>query len=153
MSMAAPTKTARPDPVRQFSVFTQNQVGRLHGLISLLRQSDIHVMAITVLDSVESAVVRMVVDDPAKARDQMNAHGFPYAESNLLAVELSTEADLKGVLVALLEAEINIHYVYSFIRRPGDLSALAICVEDLDIAAQAVGRRGYKVLDQGDISR
>jgi hypothetical protein len=60
---------------------------------------------------------------------------------------------MKGVLAALLEAEINTHYVYSFIKRPADRSALAISAEDPDIAAQALAKRGFKVLQQGDISR
>jgi hypothetical protein len=57
------------------------------------------------------------------------------------------------VLAALLEAEINTHYVYSFIKRPAERSALAISAEDPDTASQALTNRGFKVLQQSDISR
>ena len=60
---------------------------------------------------------------------------------------------INGVLSALLEAEINIHYIYSFIKRPEGKSALAINTEDSDVAAQALSKRGYRVLTQRDISR
>jgi hypothetical protein len=60
---------------------------------------------------------------------------------------------LKEVLAALLEAEINIHYVYSFIKRPESKGALAINAEDTDVAAQALGTHGFNVLTQRDISR
>ena len=58
-----------------------------------------------------------------------------------------------GVLAALFEAEINIHYIYSFIKRPEGRAAFAINVEDADVAAQALNKRGYRVLTQRDISR
>lgn len=152
--MAASSSTSiAGDPVKQFSVFAENRVGRLYDLISLLKSSNVHVMAITVLDTTDSAILRLVVDDPDKARELMVNNDFPYTEVDVLAVEIIDEADLKGVLAALLEAEINIHYVYSFIKRPEGKYALAINVEDADVAAQALGKHGYKVLTQRDISR
>jgi hypothetical protein len=78
---------------------------------------------------------------------------FPYVECDVLAVELNDESQLQDVLVALFEAEINIHYIYSFIKRPEGRAALAINAEDDDVAAQALGKRGFRVLTQRDISR
>ncbi|HZZ57407.1 MAG TPA: acetolactate synthase, partial [Opitutaceae bacterium] len=108
---------------------------------------------ITVLDTTDSAIVRMVVDDPDKARELMVNNDFPYTESTVLVVEISDESELKGILCALLEAEINVHYVYSFIKRPMGKSALVINAEDSDVAAQSLGNRGFKVLTQADITR
>ena len=130
------------DPVQQFSVFVENRVGRLHELT-----------AITILDSTDSTIVRLVVDDPSKARELMVNNDFPYTECTVLAVEINDESELKGVLSALLEAEINIHYIYSFIKRPEGRSALAISSEDVETASQALGNRGFRVLTQRDISR
>jgi hypothetical protein len=151
--MAARTSARSQDPVKQFSVFTENRVGLLHDLAKLLKQSNVHVVAITVLDTTDSAIMRLIVDDPDKARELMVNNDFPYTENNLLVVEIGDESELTGVLAALLEAEINIHYVYSFIKRPEGKAALAINAEDLDIAAQSLEKRGFKVLTQGDISR
>lgn len=149
-----PEITNRPlDPVKQFSVFTENRVGRLHELTALFKQSNVHVIALTVLDTTDSAIVRMVVDDPDKARELMINNDFPYTESNVLVVEITDESELKGILCALLEAEINVHYVYSFIKRPMGKSAIVINAEDSDVAAQSLGNRGFKVLTQADISR
>lgn len=149
-----PETANRPlDPVKQFSVFTENRVGRLHELSALFKQSNVHIIAITVLDTTDSAIVRMVVDDPDKARELMVNNDFPYTESTVLVVEISDESELKGILCALLEAEINVHYVYSFIKRPMGKSALVINAEDSDVAAQSLGNRGFKVLTQADITR
>jgi hypothetical protein len=141
------------DPVKQFSVFTENRVGRLFDLTSLLAMHNVHVMAVSVLDATENAVVRLIVDDPDQTRGLLVNNDFPYSESDILAVELSGETGLKQVLAALLEAEINIHYVYAFTKRPEGRTAFALHVEDLDIGAQALGHRGFKVLAQRDISR
>jgi hypothetical protein len=151
--MAAQTSTTPIDPVKQFSVFAENRVGRLYDLTLLLKDNDVHVMAITVLDTTDSSIIRLVVDDPQKARELMVNNDFPYSECDILAVELTDESQLKGILSALLEAEINIHYVYAFMKRPADKAALALSVEDPDIASQALSQRGHKVLTQRDISR
>jgi hypothetical protein len=151
--MSAPTAMSAQDPVKQFSVFAENRVGRLHDLTALFKQHNVHLMALTVLDTTDSAIVRMVVDDPDKARELMVNNDFPYTEGEVLAVEITDESQLNGVLAALFEAEINVHYVYSFIKRPEGRSALAINAEDTDVAAQSLSRRGYRVLTQGEISR
>jgi hypothetical protein len=141
------------DPVKQFSVFAENRVGRLYDLTSLLGAHDVHVMAVTTLDTTDSAIVRLIVDDPDRTRELMVNNDFYFTESDVLVVEFDGEYQLKGVLAALLEAEINIHYVYSFLRRPGDKAAVALSIEDADVAASALGKRGFRVLTQRDISR
>ena len=151
--MPSPSTSIAADPVRQFSVFTENRVGRLSDLIARLQANAVHVMAITVLDTIDSAIIRLVLDDPDKARELLAEGGFAFHETEILAVEITAEADLKGVLAALLEAEVNIHYVYSFIKRPEGKSALMINVEDTEIASQSLNHRGFKVLNQRDIAR
>jgi len=141
------------DPVKQFSVFAENRVGRLYDLTSLLKENNVHIMAITVLDTTDSSIIRLVVDDPGKTRELLVNNDLPYGECSILAVEIGDESELKDVLAALLEAEINTNYIYSFIKRPAERAALAISAEDPETAAQALGKRGFKVLQQSDISR
>jgi len=151
--MAAPSTSIARDPVKQFSVFAENRVGRLNDLAALFRQHNVHIMAITVLDTTDSAIVRVIVDDPDKARELMVNNDFPYTECEVLAVEMGDESKLKAVLAAIFEAEINVHYVYSFITRPSGSAALVMSIEDADVAAHALNRCGFRVLTQRDISR
>ena len=83
----------------------------------------------------------------------MHDAGFPWKEADVLVVEINDESEIAGVLAALLEAEVNIHYVYSFIKRPQGKAALALNVEDPEVAAQALNHRSIRVLTQHDISR
>ena len=147
------THRNRPDPVKQFSIFTENRMGRLHDLIEIFNRDNVHVLALTALDTTDAAILRIIVDDPDRARELLVKHNFPFTESRVLVVEVDTETRLKMVLAALLEAEVNIHYTYSFIIRPGGKSALAFNLEDMDVAAHALNSHRFKVLYQGDLSR
>lgn len=151
--MATHATSIATDPVKQFSAFSENRVGRLYDLTMLFKAQNVHIMALTTLDTTDSTIIRMIVDDPDKARELMINNDFPYTECDILAVEINDEGDLQAVLAALFEAEINIHYVYSFIKRPEGKSALALNIEDADVAAQSLGTHGFKVLTQRDISR
>src|SRR5512135_1249731 len=120
----------RAEAVKQFSVFTANRLGRLHDLVGLLSGQSVHVLALTVLDTSDSAIIRFVVDDPDKARKLLVEHGFPYSESELLVVEIESATKLSDLMAALLEAEININYLYSLIPHPNGKSLLAFSMED-----------------------
>lgn len=151
--MASTRTEIAADPVKQFSVFAENRVGRLYDLTALFKTNEVHIIALTVLDTTDSAIMRVIVDDPDKAKELMINNDFPYTECDVLAVEINDEADLKPVLAALLEAEINLHYIYSFIKRPEGRAAVVINTEDTDVATQTLNHHGYRVLTQRDISR
>jgi hypothetical protein len=143
----------RPEAVRQFSVFTPNRLGKLHELIGLFSSRSVHVLALTVLDTTDSAIIRLVVDDPDQARSLLLDHGFAFNEGDILVVELDSTTDLRALMAALLQAEINVHYLYSFIPHPGGKSLLSLKVEDTELAEEALTKQKFRVLRQADISR
>jgi hypothetical protein len=152
----AARKTAemrRPDPVRQFSIFTANRLGKLHDMVGLLGGQVLHVLAITVLDTTDSSIIRVVVDDPDQGRRLLLDNGFAFTESDLVVVELDSAGDMGGLMSALLEAELNVNYLYSFIPHPGGKSLLALSMEDDEIAEQVLKKHQFRVLRQMDISR
>jgi len=151
-----PIATARErdaETIKQFSVFLPNRLGRLHEVTRLLAEREVHILALTVLDTTDSTILRFVVDDPDRARKLLAEHAFPFSETQVLAVEVDGEGRLKDVLYALLEAELNIHYVYPFLTRPGGTSGLVISIEDQEVAEQSLRQHQFKVLYQPDISR
>jgi len=147
------SRARRPDPVIQFSVFTPNRLGRLHDFTRLLGSHGVHVLALTVLDTTDSAIIRCAVDDPDRARRLLVENDFPFTESELLVVEIDSATDLHRLMAALLEAELNINYLYSFIPHPQGKSLLGLNMEDNEMAEQALRRHQFRVLKQSDISR
>jgi hypothetical protein len=146
------TKAKRLDPVVQFSIFTPNRLGRLHDLVGLFSTHGVHVLAMMVLDTTDSAILRVVVDDPDRARELLDQGAFPFTESRLLAVEV-TSSELSRLMSVFLQAELNINYLYSFIPHPEGKPIVGLSMEDNDLAAQALQRHQFRILSQGDISR
>jgi hypothetical protein len=143
----------QPDPVTQFSIFMANRMGRLHDLIALLSSSSVHVLAVTVLDTSETAIIRIVVDDPQAARVLLKENNFAFTESQLLVVEIASATQLPELMSAFLEAEVNINYMYCFIPHPEGKSILGISMEDNEVGERVLTRHSFRVLRQADISR
>lgn len=144
---------ARLGSLRQLSVFLENKAGTLHELVRLLAANDLAIIALSVLENMESGVVRLLVNYPERALEPMSKQGFAYTYGKVLGLELSSEASIPEVLAALAEAEININYLYPFLMRPMGRSGLVLCLEDLELASSILSSRGFKVLEEGDIAR
>jgi hypothetical protein len=121
--------------------------------MSLLGSHDVHVVALAVLDTTDSAIIRIVVSDPDRARSLLNEHQFPFTESHLVAVEIGAVTDMGQLMDALLAAELNIYYLYAFLNQPNGCTVLGLSMEDNEMADQVLRRHQFKVLKQGDISR
>lgn len=140
-------------PVVQFSIHADNKVGRLHEIIGLLGVHETHIMALSILDTTDSSIIRLIVDYPEEAQKLLIEHQFSFAQSELVAVEVEKEGDIHRITCALVQAEINIHYIYPFISRPGNRSALALRLEDNDLAIDTLERHQLKTIGQDDIAR
>jgi hypothetical protein len=140
-------------PVIQFSIHADNKVGRLNEVIGLLSVHEVHVVALSILDTTDSSIIRIIVDYPEEAQKLLIEHQYSFVLSELTAVELVSEAEIKLVTSALVQAEINIHYIYPFLMRPNERYALAISLEDNELAADTLTRHQLRVIGQDDIAR
>lgn len=140
--------------VKQFSVFLPNKVGALSEIVKSLYENSVHVLAVNVQDSADSAIVRIVVSDPEQVQEVFVLRDIPFSMSEIVVVELRGGAnELPKLLAALLMAEVNIHGIYGLLSRPHGNTALAVHVEDNDCAAAVLRSHGFRLLTQGDISR
>ena len=146
-------KSSHGGVVKQFSIFAENKVGRLNDLLSLLAGKDVHVLAVCLVDTTDSTIMRVVVDYPEVAAPLMKQHGFAHNLVDVMAVEIATEAQLKLVTCALVQAEINIHYIYPFLMRPHGRTGLVMSLEDHDLATEVLKRNQIQVLSQTDLAR
>ncbi len=148
----ATSQVRRADSVIQFSVFTPNRLGRLNDLVGSLASHGVHVLGLMVLDTTDSAIIRLVVDDPDRARELLVKENFPFTEGPLVVVEVAS-TDLNRLMTALLEAELNINYLYALIPHPGGKSLVGLNMEDNELAEQALRRHQFRILKQAEISR
>jgi hypothetical protein len=140
--------------VKQFSVFLENRVGALLEIVKLLNEHHVHVLALNVQDSADSAIVRIVVSDPESVQEIFQTHDIPFSMTEFVVVELREGAEALGrVLAALLMAEVNIHGSYALLTRPNGNAALALHVEDNECTVAVLRSHGFRVLSQTDLSR
>jgi len=141
------------EPVIQFSIHASNKAGKLNDIIGLLSVHQVHIMALSVLDTTDSSIIRLIVDYPQDAQKLLIEHQFSFVQSELIAVELGDESEIRKVTAALVQAEININYIYPFLVRPNNRYALAISLEDNDLAAEILKRHQLRIIGQDDIAR
>src|ERR1700694_1375032 len=148
------TARARDWPsVRQFNVFLENRLGALLDVVRRFETTDIRIVSLTVVDSADCAIIRMVLSDPERAREIFDRAKLPITESDLLVVQLpSGDQPLLQICKALLAAEISIHYAYPLLVGPQGLPALALKVEDIDSAAGFLQEQGFVLFSEGDLN-
>ena len=150
---AADTTHAK-SPVRQLSVFLHNRVGALLTLVKLLNEHQIEVLGLSVQDSVDLTLVRVIVTDPTHAEEVFIAAGHSCASKPIVVVELKQGVhDLSHALSGLLAAEINIHHSYPLMVRPNSRPLLALHVDDPEVGSESLSKCGFKVLSQDELTR
>lgn len=156
MALDLPETTSKFDGplVRQFSVFLPNKVGALLDIVKLLNASHAHVVALSISESTDSAIARLVVSDPELVENVFAEHDVAFGICEMVVVEMSEVASqLAKLLAALLMAEVNVHFTYPLLTRPNGFAALAMHVDDTDCASNVLAGEGFKLLSQSDISR
>jgi len=150
-------KTARGrdwPSVRQYNVFVANRVGGLMRVVRWFEMTDIRIVSISIVDSADCAIIRLVLSNPERATEIFQQANLPYTESDLLVVKLPSESQpLLLICKALLEAEINIHYAYPLLVGPKGNSALALHVEDHESAITTLGKKGFVLYTEKDLDQ
>jgi ACT domain-containing protein len=140
--------------VRQFSVFLPNKVGAMLDVVKLLNAHNTHVVALSVSESTDSAIARIIVSDPERVENVFKEHNIAFGVCEVVVVELREVAtQLVKLLAALFMAEVNVHFTYPLLIQPRGQAALALHVDDTDCASSVLKGEGFQILSQRDISR
>jgi len=139
--------------LRQFAVFMENRVGRLHDLLRQFEGREIRVVALSIANSVDCAFVRIMVNDSDRAREILQLANFPFAEIDLVGVELPLGPQpFVQICIALLQAELNVHYTYPLLYRGGQGNgAIALYVDDIDLALRTLREKGHRIITENDL--
>lgn len=153
MSATLTTRSPVSPPVKQFSIFADNKVGRLHDIITSLKQREITILGFCTIDTTDSAIIRLVVNYWEHAKQAFREMDVNFALNDMLAVELQGAHRLIDVTTALQQAEVNIHYAYPLLVQPRDWPAAVFRLEDHDLAREVLVTSGVRVFDQNDLAR
>ncbi len=139
--------------VQQLSIFFENRLGELLRLTKLFERTDVHILGLSVVNSVDCAIIRMIVDKPDTAYDLLRQVGFAVAQTEILVVSLPPgKRALLHTWVAFLSAEVNVAYAYALLGQPNGCAAIAVQADHLESAAHALKQKGFTVMDQSDLA-
>ena len=152
--MALPTqRDYEEQSVTQLAIFLSNRVGELREVLRKLASAKVVVHALSIDESVDYAVLRLVVDKVEASKQALRGAGFPVSESTLLAVELPDDhAAMLEICQALIQAEINIHYAYPMFTRPHGKGVVVLHVDSFSSAAEVLKKSGMSLLDERDLA-
>ena len=135
--------------LRQISVFLENKKGRLAEVIGLIAREKINIRALSLADTADFGVLRLIVNDTGKCFDALKQAGFVAQKTEVLAVEISDRpGGLQGVLEVFDRVELNIEYMYAFVEKKGENAVVVFRIDQPGKAAAALKAGGIAVLNE-----
>ncbi len=132
---------------KQLSVFIENRQGRLNEVLNVLRENDVNILCISLADTTEYGLLRLIVSDPQKGKEKLAAAGFSSLLSDILIVEINHKAgSLQKLLHSIEQANINIEYMYG-LSINGENAHVALKTSDLQKAEEVIHNNNVKTVD------
>lgn len=133
--------------IKQLSVFLENREGRLEEVLNTLKEEKINIISLSLADTSDYGMLRILVEEPERGRDALKAKGFSATLSDIVAVTLPHKIGaLQETLHILYEAGINIEYMYALCTTT-DEAAIAIKPSNLNQAVEALKAKGAHFFD------
>lgn len=133
--------------VKQLSVFIENRKGRLEQVAGVLKENDVNILSLSLADTNEYGLLRMIVSDPKKAREILKEEGFSAMLTDVLAIKLENKAGrLQTMLKILSDADLNVEYMY-VLDSGTENGSMVVKVTDADKALDVIKAGGLEVFD------
>lgn len=133
--------------VEQLAVFLENKSGRLAEITSIIAENGINIRALSVADTADFGILRLIVDDVEKTKSSLKEKGFTVGKTNVLAVEVEDKTGgLANVLQEIHNVGLNVEYMYAFVNKTGENAVLIFRFEDMEKAIVALQEKGFTLL-------
>lgn len=139
--------------VRQISVFMENKVGPLAEITTLLAQHQINMRALSVAETQDFGILRIIVEEPEKAEQVLKDNQIIFRESSVLAVLMEDRPGSMAAVVDLLaQAGIPVEYAYAFITCQADNACLILKVKEDEAAEALLEKEGVRSLSEQELN-
>ncbi len=141
--------------LKQISVFLENKPGMMFSVTELLAQNNIDMRALSLAETSEFGIVRLIVDDVYATSTVLKDAGFIHNITKVLGVAIPDEpGGLHHVLQALKDADINVEYMYAFLGgKESEHAYMIFRVQDNKAAVAAMAAKGIRCVDQDEIAK
>ena len=139
--------------VEQLSIFLENKAGRLAEVTRVLAEAEINIKALSLADTSEFGILRMIVDDQAKAKAALKANGVTVGGTSVVAVEVPHQpGGLNSILQLMGQNGVNVEYMYAFLQKDDD-AVMIFRFDNLDAALKILQEAGLPVLTSEQVCR
>ena len=138
--------------IKQISVFVENKPGRLLAITKTLADAGIDIRALSIADTTDFGILRLIVNDPKKALDACKEQGFTTTVTTVIAVKMDDKSGaLYKVLEVLNNSNISVEYTYAFISHSAENAYVIIRVENNDNAIEALKASNVTLLSEDEV--
>ncbi|RME66584.1 MAG: ACT domain-containing protein [Nitrospirae bacterium] len=138
--------------LEQISIFLENKSGRLAEVTRVLADAGINIRALSLADTADFGILRLIVNDTEKAKQVLKENGFTVGKTEVIGVEVPDRpGGLAGILEVLQKEDINVEYMYAFVQKSGDSAIIIFRFDELDMAIEALQKAGVRVLKGEEI--
>jgi hypothetical protein len=134
--------------VEQLSVFLENKAGRLAEVARILSDTGINIRALSLADTSDFGILRLIVNDNARAKEALKQQGFTVGKTDVVAVEVEDRpGGLHKILDILHRANVNVEYMYAFVQQSGSNAVIIFRFDNLDEAVKVLQANGVAVIE------
>ncbi|HTX52313.1 MAG TPA: ACT domain-containing protein [Candidatus Baltobacteraceae bacterium] len=138
--------------LQQISVFLENRSGRLAEITGVLAKNSVNIRALSLADTADFGILRLIVDRPAVGLRVLKEHGFTVGVTEMVALELPDRpGGLWGILTTLEAAGLNVEYMYAFVQKSGQNAVIIFRFDEPETAIAALQEAGIRVFSGEEI--
>ncbi len=140
------------EKIKQLSIFLTNHKGKLYSVLNILAENNINIRALSLTDTSEFGILRLIVDDPDKGQEILEKNNYTIKISSAIGVELNdVPGGLSSVLKVLNDNNINLDYLYAFTHENSDKAILFLSTHDLDLLINVLKEKSIKIVPSDEI--
>ena len=136
---------------KQLTVFIENRTGRLSEVLHVLRANDVNILSMSLADTTEYGLLRLIVSDPAKGKEMLTAGGFSSLLSDVAIIKIPHKVgSLQGLLKVIDNEKVNIEYMYG-LSIEGDNAYVVLKASDINKLDAILAENGVETVSCDDI--
>ena len=138
--------------VEQISIFLENKSGRLAEVATVLAEAGINIRALSLADTTDFGILRLIVNDTEKAKQVLKDKGFTVGKTEVIGVEVADKpGGLAEILNVMKNNSINVEYMYAFVQKSAGNAVIIFRFDELEKAIQALQKAGIRIMKGEEI--
>ncbi|MEG2813629.1 MAG: ACT domain-containing protein [Oscillospiraceae bacterium] len=134
--------------IKQISVFIENKRGRLAEITKVLKEANIDIRALSIADTKDFGILRLIVNDADKAIDILKKDGFTVSITKVIGIGIDDKpGGLAKAMLVLNQNQISVEYMYAFISRTAQTAYVILRVEDNELAIKVLTENDFQIME------